>query len=164
MPVYVTAESRTYRSRTALAALCARTRTFFFHFLLDDVDVRRGRLGDIRAARRRVMHWDKAIKNQISLDCPSASASPLSLNHRSVPDVSLLSFLSAVRRFSLITALMFLVDQPQISFYLWLGLKNQRRKAENFQVEFPETWPLRVKVGEGIYKLSIVKILLCSTE
>lgn len=43
---------------------------------------------------------------------------------------------------------MFLVDQPQISFYLWLGLQNQSRKAENFQVRFPETWPLRVKVGE----------------
>lgn len=143
MLAYVTAELRTYGSKTALAALCARTgtrtRPFFFgkasrwlfHFLLDDVDVRRGRLEDIRAARRRVTHWDKAIKNQISLDCPSASASPLSLNHRGVPDVSLLSFLSAVRRFSLITALMFLVDQPQISFYLWLGLQREQNISKS---------------------------------
>lgn len=136
---YVTAELRTYRSKNRMSRIVrtgTRMRTFPFwkapqwllHLLPDDVDVRRGRLDDIRGARRRVTHSDKEIKNQISLDCPSASASPLSLNHRDVPDDSLLSFfLSAVRRFSLITALMSVVDQRQSSFHLWLGLQREQK-------------------------------------
>lgn len=79
---------RNVSQRTALAVSAARTFPFWkapsVALPLPAARCWRGRLKDTRAARRRVTHWDKAIKNQMGLDCPSASASPRSLNHGDV--------------------------------------------------------------------------------
>lgn len=85
-----------------------------------------GRLKDVRAARRSETLWDGAIKNRLVLGRPSVR--PLQRhNFRSTTGTLLWSFASAVRRFSLITELMFLVDQPRISFYLRLACKGSRK-------------------------------------